>query len=408
MFQFCLSVTLLMLITAPLSGSSAKTKRAQKSSRIPPSAYSADIKIGPFRLKPSFSIKNAGYDSNIFYSPYKPVPDYTATPTTGLRSVLLLGNRGFLDFGGELGFLWFAKTTSQNYLNRYADAHLEFYLSKFTFFIEEGYAKARQRFGYEIDIRTLHTTNSLNTGINWEPSQKVSLKFAFNQDLLRYDSQATFRGYRLNEILNHRENSFGLTYKQQILPKTAALSEFSYVKYNFDDPTSNLNSTSYRALWGAEFDPSAFIQGTFKIGFSYLTFQSPDIKDYKGLAGSASLRFRFTDYTYFLLDFNQDTHFSYWAYYYLSKLYGGTLGFYLSERIRLDVGGTVVNNFYEATESWKEESKVDRLNLYRVNILYRLAESISTGIGLGYLERTSYWGYDWDGFTIFSLISYEF
>jgi len=245
-------------------------------------------------------------------------------------------------------------------------------------------------------------------GINYEPSDKVSLKFAFNQDLLRYDSQAIFRGYRLDEMLNHKKNSFGLTYKQQILPKTAALSEFTYVRYNFDNPTSNLNSISYRALWGAEFDPTAFIQGTFKIGFSYLTFQSPDIEDYKGLAGSASLRFRFTDYTYFLVDFNQDTYFSYWAYYFLSKLYGGTLGFYLSERIRVDVGGTVVNNFYEASESGKEERRTDRLNLYRVNILYRLAESLSTGIGLGYLERTSHWGYDWNGFTIFSLISYEF
>jgi len=408
-FLFYLSIIFLIIITAPLSGSSGRAKRAQKSSRIPPSVYSADIKIGPFRLKPSFSIKNAGYDSNIFYSPHQPVADYTATPTAGLRSVLLLGNRGFLHFGGEFGFLWFARTASQNYLNRYADAHLEFYLSRFTFYIEEGYAKARERFGYEIDIRSLHTTNSLNMGISYEPSDKVSLKFAYNQDLLSYDSQATFRGYRLDEILNHKKNSFGLTYRQQILPKTAALSEFNYIRYDFDNPTSNLSSTSYRALWGAEFDPTAFIQGIFKIGFSYLTFPSPDIKDYKGLAGSASLRFRFSDYTYFLLDFNQDTYFSYWAYYFLSKLYGGTLGFYLSERIRVDVGGTLVNNFYEATETWKEERWIDKLNLYRVNILYRLAESISTGVGLGYLKRTSlWWGYEWDGFTIFSLISYEF
>ena len=408
-FLFYLSIIFLIIITAPLSGSSGRAKRAQKSSRIPPSVYSADIKIGPFRLKPSFSIKNAGYDSNIFYSPHQPVADYTATPTAGLRSVLLLGNRGFLHFGGEFGFLWFARTASQNYLNRYADAHLEFYLSRFTFYIEEGYAKARERFGYEIDIRSLHTTNSLNMGISYEPSDKVSLKFAYNQDLLSYDSQATFRGYRLDEILNHKKNSFGLTYRQQILPKTAALSEFNYIRYDFDNPTSNLSSTSYRALWGAEFDPTAFIQGIFKIGFSYLTFPSPDIKDYKGLAGSASLRFRFSDYTYFLLDFNQDTYFSYWAYYFLSKLYGGTLGFYLSDRIRVDVGGTLVNNFYEATETWKEERWIDKLNLYRVNILYRLAESISTGVGLGYLKRTSlWWGYEWDGFTIFSLISYEF
>ena len=407
-YFYILYIIFFILITSSLSGSSGKNKKAQKSPRIPPSVYSADIKIGPFRLKPSFSIKNAGYDSNIFYTAHQPVADYTATPTAGLRSVLLLGNRGFLDFGGELGWLWFARTPSQNYLNRYADAHLEFYLSRFTFYIEEGYAKARRRFGYEIDIRTLHTINSLNMGISYEPSDKVSLKFAYNQDLLRYDSQAIFRGYRLDEILNHIKNSFDLTYRQQILPKTAALSEFSYTKYNFDNPANDLNSVSYRALWGAEFDPSAFIQGTFKMGFAYLTFPSLDIEDYKGLAGSASLRFRFSDYTYFLVDFNQDTYFSYWAYYFISKSYGGTLGFYLSERIRIDVGGTMVNNFYKATEIWKEKRRIDRLNLYRVNILYRLAESISTGVGISYRERTSNWGYEWDGFTIFSLISYEF
>ncbi|MDH5715505.1 MAG: hypothetical protein OEZ30_08075, partial [Candidatus Aminicenantes bacterium] len=239
-----LYIIFFIFITSSLSAYSGKIQRAQKSPRVPPSVYSADIKIGPFRLKPTFSIKNAGYDSNIFYSPQQPVADYTATPTAGLRSILLLGNRGFLDFGGELGWLWFARTPSQNYLNRYADAHLEFYLSRFTLYIEEGYTRARRRFGYEIDIRTLHTVNSLNMGINYEPSAKTSLKFAFNQDLLRYDSQAAFRGYKLDEILDHRENSFGITYRQQILPKTAALSEFNYVKYNFDNPTSDLNSVS--------------------------------------------------------------------------------------------------------------------------------------------------------------------
>ncbi|MDH5406971.1 MAG: hypothetical protein OEX80_10590, partial [Candidatus Aminicenantes bacterium] len=75
---------------------------------------------------------------------------------------------------------------------------------------------------------------------------------------------------------------------------------------------------------------------------------------------------------------------------------------------RIDVTGTVINNFYEATEIWKEERRIDHLNLYRVNILYRLAESIGTGVGISYLERASSWGYEWDGFTVFSLISYEF
>ncbi len=385
-----------------------KQKKKSKQNDLPLGAYSADLKIGPFRIQPFFSIKNVGYDSNIFYSPTEPVADFTATPTGGLRSIVLLGRRGFLSFGGELGYLWFRRTSSQNFLNRYADAHLEIDFSRFSLFIEEGFAHVRDRYGWEIDIRTRHTTNSAAFGIKYEPSKKTSLNLVLSQELLKYDSEAIFRGYKLGEILNHQETSGKLTFDFQMLPKTRALLEINYTDNSFDNPTSDLNSTSYKALFGAEFDSSALIQGTFKIGYKYLLFTSPEIENFWGLAGSASLGYKFIDRFSIIFDYERDTNFSYFAHYYITDLYRSMLNFYLTYKFGIDLGATVINNKYPLKEAEGDEIMLQRINIYQLGFRYKLLEGLSTGIGGAYRVRTTNIGYDMDGFTIYSNLSYEY
>jgi hypothetical protein len=385
-----------------------KQKKSSKKKDLPLGAYSADLKIGPFRIQPLFSIKNVGYDSNIFYSPTEPVADFTATPTGGLRSIVLLGRRGFLSFGGELGYLWFHQTSSQNFLNRYADAHLEIDFSRFSLYVEEGFAHVRDRYGWEIDIRTRHTNNSAAFGFKYEPSKKTALNLVLSQELLKYDSEAIFKGYKLGEVLNHQENSGRLTFDFQMLPKTRALLEINYTDNSFDNPVSDLNSISYKALFGAEFGRNALIQGTFKIGYKYLLFTSPEIENFRGLAGSASLEYKFIDRFSILFDYDRDTNFSYFAHYYVSDLYRSTLTFYLTYKFGIDLGATVINNKYPLREAGENESMLQRINIYQLGFRYRLLEGLSTGFGGAYRLRRTNIGYDMDGFTIYSNLSYEY
>jgi hypothetical protein len=385
-----------------------KQKKKSKQNDLLLGAYSADLKIGPFKIQPFFSIKNVGYDSNIFYSPSEPVADFTATPTGGLRSIVLLGRRGFISFGGELGYLWFRRTSSQNFLNRYADAHLEIDFSRFSLFIEEGFAHVRDRYGWEIDIRTRHTTNSAAFGIKYEPSKKTSLQLILSQELLKYDSEAIFRGYKLGEILNHQKDSARLMFDYQMLPKTRALVEIDYTSNNFDNPTSDLNSHSYKALFGAEFDANALIQGTFKIGYKYLLFNSPDIENFKGLAGSASLGYKFIDRFSILFEYDRDTNFSYFAYYYIRDLYRSMLNFYLTYKFGIDLGATIINNKYPLSEARENKIMLNRINIYQLGFKYSLMEGLTTGIGGAYRVRRTNVGYDMDGFTIYSNFNYEY
>lgn len=382
--------------------------RLTQQKALPAIAYSADLKIGPFRIQPIFSIKNMGYDSNIFSSPTKAIADYTATPSAGLRSVVLLGRRGYLSLGGELGYLWFYQTTAQNFLNRYADAHLEINFSRLSIYIEEGFAHVRDRYGYEIDLRTNHTTNSASVGFKFEPSRKTFLELVLSQDLLRYDSEASFRDYRLRDVLNRIENNGRFTFGFQLRPKTRALIELNYGENNFDNPASDLNSLSYKALLGVELDASALIQGIFKIGYKYLIFPSSRVEDYQGLAGFASLSYRFADRISFLFSYNRDTYYSYFAYYYFSDLYGGLITFYLSDRIGIDLGSTIVNNKYPLREVAENEIQSHQVIMYRLGFKYRLKEGLTTGIAAAYRNKRTNTDYNLEGFTVFSLLSYEF
>ena len=400
---FCLST----IHAYTISGISQKKKSKQEKS-LPSFAYSADLKIGPFRIEPFLSIKNTGYDSNILYTQKDPIADYTATPTAGLKSIVLLGRRGFLSIGGELGYLWFYQTKSQNYLNKYADAHLEISLSKFSIYVEEDFTNVRDRYGNEIDYRTTHTTNTATIGLVYEPSKKTSLEVAFSQALLKYDSEATFRGYDLSETLDHQRIIGTFTFGYQMLPKTKGLIELKYGEYNFENPTSELNSLSYEVLAGVEFDPSAFIQGIFMLGYKNLIFSSPYIKDFNGLTGSASLRYRFSERLSFLFEYDRDAHYSYFARYYISNLYGGTLDFYFTKKIGIDLGSNYIRFNYPLKENENSENIFNRAYRHTITIKYKLTEDISAGIAGVYWIRRSNIDSTLQGFNVFSVVSYEF
>jgi len=226
--------------------------------------------------------------------------------------------------------------------------------------------------------------------------------------LLKYDSEASFRGYKLGDILDHTENTARITFAFQMRPKTRALIELNYGENDFDNPASDLNSRSYKALLGAEFDPSAIIQGIFKIGYKYLIFPSSNVEDYLGLAGFASLKYRFADRLSFLFSYNRDTYYSYFAYYYISDLYGGLITFYLTDRVGIDLGYTIVDNKYPLREVAENDIIYHRIILYRLGFRYRLSDGLTTGIAGAYRDRRSNTGYDLKGFTVFSLLSYEF
>jgi hypothetical protein len=383
-------------------------KKSKQEKSLPPLAYSADVKIGPFRIEPFISIKNMGYDSNILYSATEATADYTATPSAGLKSIVLLGRKGYLSLDGELGYLWFYQTKSQNFLNKYANAHLEASLSRFSLYAEEAFADVRDRYGNEIDFRTTHTTNSATVGLLYEPSRKTSLEVSLSQALLKYDSEATFREYNLSEILNHQRIIGTVTFGYQMLPKTKGNIELKYGEYNFENPASELNSLSYEVLAGAEFDPSAFIQGTFKLGYKNLVFSSPDIKDFSGLTGSASLKYRFSEHLSFLFNYDRNAYYSYFARYYISDLYGGTIAFYLTSKIGIDLGSTYTALGYPLREIENSEQLLNRVYRHNVSIKYKLTEDISVGMAGVYWIRRSSEDATLQGFNVFSIVSYEF
>lgn len=66
-------------------------------------------RLGPIRLLPKFSIREAGYDNNILGAADEKVSDWTATVSAGARWILPIGSESYLRGDAMPEYIWYAR-----------------------------------------------------------------------------------------------------------------------------------------------------------------------------------------------------------------------------------------------------------------------------------------------------------
>jgi hypothetical protein len=86
---------------------------------------------GPIAWTPTFELRDAGVDSNVFNTPTDAKEDMTATARSQVDSVLKLGLLRATTVGG-LEYNYFEQYTSQRGLNRRVSTHVEIPVTRFS------------------------------------------------------------------------------------------------------------------------------------------------------------------------------------------------------------------------------------------------------------------------------------
>jgi hypothetical protein len=363
---------------------------------------------GPFRVRPSFQLKETGYDSNVFLEDGTPTSDFTSTPEVGVKMFSLFRDRGALQIEELLDYVWYAENTDLNHFNNLTRSRGAYYMKRGLVFADFQFLSVRERPSTEIDYRVRRREKMLGTGWRfvWPHS---TLQFRLGRDVYDYES-GTEAGQNIPPALNRVEKRVTVTGTKQLLPKTTGLLEWEGTRIDFEqEPTATIadsDSSARRFSGGLQFDPSAFVKGTLKIGVKRLQPDSDSRKGYEGLVGDAALLYRITGLTGLEMRWRRGVEFTIATnnLYYLDRAYGATLTQKLAERVAGEIGIDRQRIDYPFLTTACDPDlggcgigqpglvsgfRVDELRSYFGGASYRMSNLARIGLRVGVWERGS-------------------
>ena len=353
---------------------------------------------GPFRARPYFMIKNLGYDSNVFLQDGTPTSDFTATAEAGVRLFSLFRQRGVLQVEEVFNYVWYEQNGELDHFNNLFQGKGGYYMRRGRVFAEARLLSVEERPTSEIDYQIRRRERLLGGG--WEfVWPHSSLRFRMGRDHFEYEA-GNETGQNIPPALNRLEKRVTITGSKRILPKTDLLLEWEGKRIDFTEPAGEPSeSRSRRISTGLNFDPSAFIKGSIKVGWQNLEPDNELLQGFAGVVGDGVLIYRFTGHTALEIRGRRQTGFTTAVnnIYYLETGYGATLTQAIADRIAGELGidrGKI--DFPVPTLAFDEEGnvlvsghRVDEIRAYFIGASYRYSPLTRFGLRLGVWERDS-------------------
>lgn len=362
---------------------------AQTSASDP--SENARFQYGPLRFTPFLAITEIGVDTNVFNEALEPQRDTTATFGPGAQYWLRAG-RARVSAKSDVQYNWFRDFANQRSLSTNNELKIEFPTAHLTPFVDGVFDHGRVRPGYEIDTRAFRTDSGAGAGVDIGLTAKSGVRLEAHRRRLKYREDEFFFGNSLQETLNRRTDSVGVSWRQKLTPLTTfvVLSEYERERFDFQ---ATRDAKGVRVMPGFEFDPFALIGGKAFVGFRRFTTDDPLLPDYSGLVADVEANYR-ARATRFDVRLQRDVDYSaelLEPYYLLTDA-----GLKVTQKIthRWDVVGT-------ASRQWLDYRRIEGLSLsdglgradrsYRVGggVGYLLGNSVRVGVNLAYYKRNS-------------------
>ena len=368
---------------------------------------------GPLAWTPTFELRDAGIDSNVFNTPTEAKEDVTATARSQVDSVLKLGLMRATTVG-SLAYNYFEQYTSQRGLNRRVATHLEVPTMRFSPDLSASWARVKERSGNEIDIRTPRTDLAYAGGLQARLTSKLSIIATAGRQKSTYDNGFTFHDTEIARQLN-RESTMGtVTARVTLTPLTSLFVDATAAHDSFPfRPAAATDNGRIDARF--EFAPDAVIRGAASVGYHsmqpyYRQTARSSSAAFSGITSSIDLGYTLLGVTRFTGRFSRDANYSLYTNqpYYLSTSGGLEILQRLFGPIDLDVRGTVEHLDYPQTET--ESAYLDIAETVAGGLSIRLSREAVLALLYDNSERRSARGRDF-GYQrrrVYTTITYGF
>lgn len=345
-------------------------------------------KIGPFRLQPAIMIKDAGYDSNIYYHP-EAVSDFWLTAGPAGNLYFLVKKRLIVHVFESPQYVFFWKTERERTWNNYFNGDVSLSFNKLLLTFGGRYNDARERWNYEIDIRPRRKERAASVSLLYQKSSKLS--FEGQARRIDYDYESIeYNGHNIGERLSHRADYLSGILYYALNPRIRYFIEGELGRFDFKDPDSPGDAHSQGIYNGFDFSPSGRIRGRIKIGHKKFDTLNPELPDYRGMVGEGSVSLLFGKSLLFRTSFRRDVNFSIWSRsaYFVEKSWSAGPSFYLFRRkFRVDYTFSRVRNDYPIPEYAGADPRRDDYTLNSVAVYYRIGKTAGLGLTAGSWTR---------------------
>ncbi len=358
--------------------------------------------LGPLKIDPAFSLRNLGYDSNVYYG-NQDVGDYTGTVSPAVtvylpfrRSLIL-----YVQENPEYNFYLHEKAL-RAFTNSYTAGLKYLLLRRFVLTGSYQYSEYQRRISAEIGTPTRDVSRTLSAGVYYETARKTSVGISLQSTRFSYQDLMTPEGeIALARTLNREEKSAAAEFYYQVFSDSLFFLRGGATEYAFENALeADRNSTSYQGYAGLRFPLLGRLRGTVSIGYKRLVPRLTDRASFGGLVGNTEIEARFGWFSLRAL-YQRDLNFSYYenAFAYIASRYAGGVSIYPAGFLRLDYGYEV--GYSDYPDIWNPQTelapvphRLDRQQLQTAGIIVRLWRT--TGFGITFNKST--WTFSVPGF----------
>lgn len=268
------------------------------------------MQVGPVSLRPSFILREVGYDSNVFHRPEGGEEgDFTATIGAKV-DVGIRAPRIRTSYSSFYEYLYFQEFVGERGSNRGAEGRLDVLFGRLRPYAEAGVRLSHERPSAEIDERALRRLTTLSVGTSFAAFSRTSLYAGYRHMATDFADGELFRGVRLADELNG--TSDGLTFGAdfELSPLTTVSVHGERTEERFDIATDR-DANSYRYGVTATTQPLALIAGRASLGLRAFRPLSGQIRDFTGLTAAVAVSYALKEQTRIGLNVDRDLRYSY-------------------------------------------------------------------------------------------------
>jgi hypothetical protein len=328
------------------------------------------VLAGPVSMYPTIALRDAGFDSNVYNVTASPKEDFTYTVSPRIYVVAPMANTRFVGIGrGD--FVYYRTYKDQQSISGLFESRYEVVSPGLRPFAEVDLANRRERQGLEIDARMRQVQTTVLLGADIDASEITAVTAWVSRRKIAWDSEEEYFGAGLTDQLNYTTDVVAGGAKFRVTPLTTIVTSVEVRRDRFDGASLRDNDSVLGSA-SVDFDPSAAISGHAQLGFRALKPLSPSLTDFRGVAGSARLRYVLRD----LVDLNVDARRD------LDYSYDPLQPYYLESGGRLTVSYRVFGTLYLIGIGERRELRHQRLGESGFNGRREITRSGGAGVAL--------------------------
>jgi hypothetical protein len=271
-------------------GTAARPASAQS-----PADAGSGLLLGPLTVRPMFTVRDAGWDSNVFNTPGEAAEDHVARIGGSADAWMRLGAVR-IEGTGSAEYLYFQRYTQERAINRAFSTRLQPQLSGLSPFVGIGYRRTRDRASSEIDVMAPRTEHEHSAGLEAKLSTRGTLQGSVRRAHWRFDEGERFRDVDLPRRLNRRSDTAQLSFRYELTPLTTFTVGSAFIRDRFTD-SPDRNADTVLTEVGLLFAPDAVLRGRALVGYREMRPRGPIPIPSRGPTAGVQLSYTLLDRT---------------------------------------------------------------------------------------------------------------